>query len=114
MYDAIPTFPTKLPGELWGVITHFNPVGYRGKIENLRRCVERARAQGLRVMVVELAFDDDPFQVPEELCEHVERRRTHTVLWQKERLLNIGLSQLPASCDKVAWIDGDVLFESAP
>ena len=32
------------------------------------------------------------------------------VLWQKERLLNLGLKTLPDGCDKVAWIDGDVLF----
>ncbi len=32
------------------------------------------------------------------------------VLWQKERLLNIGVQQLPDDCDKVAWLDADVLF----
>ena len=83
MSDPIPTFPTRLPGELWGIITHVNPAGYRDKIANLTRCIEGVRAQGLRVPVVELAFDDDPFHVPETLCEHVERRRTRTVLWQK-------------------------------
>jgi hypothetical protein len=32
------------------------------------------------------------------------------VLWQKERLLNLALGALPADCDKVAWLDCDVIF----
>jgi hypothetical protein len=34
------------------------------------------------------------------------------VLWQKERLLNIALETLPASCSKVAWLDSDIVFEN--
>src|SRR6185503_12465387 len=33
-------------------------------------------------------------------------------LWQKERLLNVGLAALPDSCDAVAWLDCDILFAS--
>ncbi len=33
-------------------------------------------------------------------------------MWQKERLLNIGIRHLPDACDKVAWLDGDVLFQN--
>jgi hypothetical protein len=33
------------------------------------------------------------------------------VLWQKERLLNLALKAVPRTCDKVAWIDCDVIFE---
>jgi hypothetical protein len=32
-------------------------------------------------------------------------------MWQKERLINYGVSQLPPSCKKFAWVDCDVLFE---
>jgi hypothetical protein len=31
-------------------------------------------------------------------------------MWQKERLLNIGINHLPKDCDYVAWIDCDVIF----
>lgn len=34
------------------------------------------------------------------------------LLWQKERLLNIGLSHLPGECEYVAWIDADVIFSN--
>ena len=33
-------------------------------------------------------------------------------IWQKERLLNIAIRALPASVEKVIWIDGDLLVDS--
>ena len=35
-----------------------------------------------------------------------------SILWQKERLLNVALRSLPDCCDKVAWLDCDILFEN--
>jgi hypothetical protein len=34
-----------------------------------------------------------------------------SILWQKERLLNVALKSVPSGCDKVAWLDCDILFE---
>ena len=34
------------------------------------------------------------------------------VMWQKERLLNHGLSHLPPTCRYVVWMDCDLLFEN--
>lgn len=108
----VPKFPEKLPGELWGIIAIFNPAGYKNKFRNLEFVVERLRSQGVKLLIVELAFNDADFEIPEGFCDRVERRRTKGVLWQKERLLNIGLKRLPPSCDKVAWLDGDVILEN--
>jgi hypothetical protein len=33
------------------------------------------------------------------------------LLWQKERLLNIGLQALPPACRTIAWLDCDIVFE---
>jgi hypothetical protein len=33
-------------------------------------------------------------------------------MWQKERLLNLALGALPAGCDRIVWVDCDVVFES--
>jgi len=108
----VPAFPKALPGELWGVVSLFNPAGYGNKIENLRRFADRARAQGIRLLVIELAFGDAEYEVPEDLVEMVLRLRTSSVLWQKERLINIAVDALPSACDKVAWLDADILFEN--
>lgn len=104
--------PTTLPGEMWGVVSLFNPAGYKNKLENFRIFSENVRRQGLPLLVVECAFEDGGFEVPRELCDRLVHRRTSTVLWQKERLLNIALEHLPSACDKVAWVDADVIFEN--
>jgi hypothetical protein len=96
---------------MWGITTFFNPAGYANKLENLRRFRESSKRQGLRLMVVELAFGDAPFEVPADSANIIIRRRTNSVMWQKERLLNIGLSFLPPA-ETVAWIDADIVFEN--
>lgn len=108
----VPRIPTVLSGELWGVVAIFNPAGYRNKVENLERFTDGVRAQGLKLLVVELAFGDTPHEVPDDWAERVVRLRSDSVLWQKERLLNVGVEHLPPACDKVAWVDGDLIFEN--
>ncbi|NNM05455.1 MAG: hypothetical protein HKO65_10160, partial [Gemmatimonadetes bacterium] len=111
-HRVIPQVPRSLPGEMWGIVSLFNPAGYGNKLENFRIFSENVRRQGLPLLVVECAFGDAEFEVPEQLCDRLVRRRTSTVMWQKERLLNIGLEHLPDECDKVAWVDADVIFEN--
>ncbi|WP_166830839.1 hypothetical protein [Thalassoroseus pseudoceratinae] len=104
------TKPRKL-----GVVTcHFNPCRYTRPVQNYIRFAAGIAASQLELYTVELAFDDEPFQ----LCEHVAPDRhlryrvssKYGVLWQKERLLNLGLAALPDCYDAVAWIDADLLF----
>ena len=63
-------------------------------------------SQGLQLLCVELVFGDattSPFQLNASDCEILIQRRTGAgnTLWQKERLLNIALENLPNSVDKV-------------
>lgn len=86
------------------VITcYFNPCGY----ENLRRNYTRFRDNlNCDLVTVELSFDGS-FFVPDAIQI---RGTERNLLWQKERLLNVALEHLDPQCDKVAWIDADVLF----
>jgi hypothetical protein len=63
-------------------------------------------------VVVELAFGDAPFELRPEDGDRVIQLRASAVLWQKERLLSIAREHLPPECDKVVWLDADVLFEN--
>ena len=108
----IPKFPQSLPGTFWAVVPYFNPAEYQNKLKNLERFSARVRKQGIRLLIVDLLFADDGPRVPDEMADRVVRRHSSTILWHKERLLNIGLAHLPGDCDKVAWLDGDVLFEN--
>lgn len=58
--------------------------------------------------VVELAFDDQPFWIDDSIKI---RGNKSNLMWQKERLINIGIESLPSKVDKVAWIDSDIIFE---
>lgn len=107
-----PRFPKRLPGTLWGLTTYFNPSGYATKRDNYDRFRRASREQGLDLLTVELAFEDRPFELQASDCELLIQLRSDAVLWHKERLLTLGLKHLPEHCDKVAWLDADVLFEN--
>lgn len=43
---------------------------------------------------------------------HVVRRDLVDVMWQKERMLNVLIDELPVEYDKVAWLDADIFFDN--
>jgi len=106
------TFSTTLPGCIWGITTFFNPCGYTAIMANYHVFRKSLQKQGLPLITVELAFGNDPFFFHKEDADILIQRRGGDVLWQKERLLNIALEYLPDNCDKVVWLDSDVLFEN--
>lgn len=108
----IPVLRTRLPGEIWGIATYFNSSRSHVLRENLAKFSASIRSQGLKLLVVELAFDEVPFEVSLDICDLLIHRRSNVVLWQKERLLNIGIEYLPPDCDKVVWLDADIIFEN--
>lgn len=98
--------------EMWGITACFNPAGYQNRYTHLRRFSERVRRQGLKLLAIELVFEDQPFVLSDEIVDRVVQVRANTVLWQKERLLNLALESLPPTCDQVTWLDADLLFEN--
>jgi hypothetical protein len=100
------TSPRRAP--LWVVTSLFNPAGYRRKVANYRLFRERL---GLPLVAVELGYGGR-FALGRTDADIVVRVRDGDVLWQKERLLNLGIRALPADCEAVAWVDCDVIFGS--
>lgn len=103
--------PAHLPGSLWAVAAFFNPVGYSTPLENYRRFRRGLREQSVPLLTVELGYGSRPFDLGPDDAELLVQIRGGDVLWQKERLLNLGISRLPEDCDKVAWLDADILFD---
>jgi hypothetical protein len=95
-----------------GIVTsYFNPCGFRARAENFERFVEPIRAAGMPLVVVEACFaGEGEGRLAAHHGSHLVKARD--LMWQKERLLDIGAAWLPAHCTKVAWLDADVLFES--
>jgi hypothetical protein len=107
-----PRYPARLPGTFWGITAFFNPARYGSKRANFRRFRESLQSQGLPLAAVELVHDDAPLELEPGDAEILVQRRGGAALWQKERLLNIAIAHLPADCDKVVWLDADVLFQN--
>lgn len=130
-----------------GLTVLFNPLNYSSRKDNYFRFREHTRRQGLWLLAVELSYSDETFlnDTSAEMVVHVNIKSTYdqfdepdneermhdrnsneddvqslTVMWQKERLLNIGLehlfhllnqdgTQVP-TCENIAWLDADVIF----
>lgn len=74
---------------LWALTTFFNPNGYERRLENYRAFRER-----LAVPLLALeASHRGVFQLGEDDADALVQVTCPDILWQKERLLNVGLSR---------------------
>jgi hypothetical protein len=97
------------PPDLGVVTCYYNPCGFLARAENFERFVEPIRSGGIPLVVVEACFDCGTFTLPEQ--HGALRVSARDLMWQKERLLDLGAGHLPGRCSKVAWLDADVIFE---
>ncbi len=93
---------------LWVITVYYNPCGYKTRRDTYEQFMKTMRQSGIQVLTVECAFGNDSFDLPE--SSDVIKVRSNSLLWQKERLINIGAMYLPEDCKYVAWIDCDVVF----
>jgi hypothetical protein len=94
--------------KFWAITVYFNPAKYKSLHRNYLIFSEKLKKQNVNLLTVELAFNDDEFMLPE--GENVHRLRGESIMWQKERLINYGVSMLPPDCDRFGWIDCDIIF----
>lgn len=107
MAGLLPASPLS---QLTVITTYFNPCGYASRRRNYDLFMDGMRKDGVNCITIECAFGNEPFELPESL--DVIKVRAKTLLWQKERLLNLAASWLPTNCKYVAWLDCDILFDN--
>ena len=95
--------------KLWSITTYFNPCHYRSRSKNYAEFRKHLQSP---LITVELTFDGRYELGPNDADILIQLCGTD-VMWQKERLLNIGLQHLPNECDAVAWLDADILFSES-
>jgi len=95
-----------MDSDIWAVTAYFNPAGYASRLRNHR--LFRA-ALSIPLLAVELSFTGD-FALGDGDADILLHMQGGDILWQKERLINLSLAALPASCTKVALLDGDIIF----
>lgn len=92
--------------DLWAITCYFNPVGFPQRRINYE--IFRLNLD-LPLLTVELSFDG-VFKLGAGDADELIQLQGGSVLWQKERLLNIAEAALPETCRYVAWLDCDVIF----
>lgn len=94
--------------DFWAVVPYQNPCRYRSRLRNFKIFRERL---GTPLLVVEVSRTGD-FELTPQDGDIVIQLIAEDRLWQKERLINIGIQALPATAQYVAWLDCDIVFET--
>ena len=91
------------------ITTFFNPMNYINIRSNYIKFSKQIK-ECADLFPIELSFDDK-FFIDDERAIRINGDSSN-ILWQKERLLQIALDNLPPEYTNVAWIDCDVIFEN--
>lgn len=92
--------------DLWVVTAYYNPMGYRRRLANFH-AFRRHLAAPLLVAELSRAGRGD---LADDDADVVLRFAGEDRLWQKERLINLAVAQLPPHVRHVAWIDADLIL----
>lgn len=95
---------------VWAITSFFTFDDPPGVARRLAAYREFRRRLDLPLIAVELS-SDGAFDLTPADADIVVQRAGGSVVWQKERLLNVALDALPPACDTVVWIDCDIAFE---
>lgn len=87
-----------------------NPIRWCSRMRLYREFEEHMLKSGVSLTVVECAYGERPFEVPDTAGVNVVRVRSKTLVWNKENLINIGVSRLPDNWKYMAWVDADIFF----
>jgi len=101
------------PNLLHVVTAIYNPVRWRTRIEHCRRFAAHMLDSGVNLTIVECALGNRPHELDDLAgVEHI-GVRARTLAWNKEALLNLGITRSRYRTPYIAWIDADVLFHKA-
>jgi hypothetical protein len=88
----------------------FNPASYESRYVSYNTFEKHMRSFGVRLITVELVFNNQSFRVTNASDQNHVQLRTQDVMWFKENLINIGIKRSPISCVYLAWVDIEVEF----
>lgn len=95
--------------DMMAITSYYNACGYRTKKKNYD--IFKDNLRGIKLAVIECAFEDEDYELPDDAADIVLRVRSNSRIWQKERLLNIAIEQLPGQYTKYCSVDCDVIFD---
>jgi hypothetical protein len=90
-----------IDSKIWAVTTYYNPCNYKRRLENFKVFRENLN---LPLLVVELSYGIQ-YGLTKNDAEIVIQLKGSSIMWQKERLLNIAIDKLPKHVENVVWLD---------
>ena len=93
---------------IFAITCFFNPGMYRNRLKNYIAFSKALQKADIPLLTVECAFLDQEYQLPKD--DSIIQVRAPDVMWQKERLINLGLKHVPRSYTVIAWLDCDIIF----
>lgn len=92
------------------VMVYANPVRWASRLQRHTECEQHLLDSGVRLTTVECAYGDRPYELPEDPRINRVRVRAKSLVWNKENLMNLGISRLPDGWEYVCCVDGDIHF----
>jgi len=93
---------------LYVVLPYFNYCGFKRRQELFIKFVhEIQNVKGVRIVVSELVGPAPLPKLP--VWKHI-KNRSDSPVWMKEKLVNVGIKNLPEDWKYTAWIDADITF----
>jgi hypothetical protein len=89
------------------ITTYFNFPHNPSRLENYHTFQTHL---GLPLLTVECAFGSNGFELE---GDNIIQVRSNSLLWQKERLINLAIDSLPADVSIVYLLDSDVIFPNS-
>lgn len=90
------------------IACHYNPVGYRRPVDNLKRFMAELSPK-VKLYTAQILWSGQTAPIQSDLTF---RGDADHILCQKERLLNLLERAVPAEYQYIAWVDADVLFHN--
>ena len=93
--------------QLVAITSYYNPLSYKRRLVNYHLFRNNLNVP---LVTVELG-NNGRYELTQADADILVQIPSGSVLWQKERLLNVALQHVPDDAEAVAWIDCDVIFE---
>ncbi len=103
-------YRSKHSERLYVVAVVSNPQRFHSRYQLYQQFAKHVEKSGAQLLTVEAAFGRRHHNVTEPGNPWHVQLRTDDELWNKECMVNIGISRLPADWKYVAWIDADIEF----
>lgn len=93
---------------IWAITSYYNPISYKRRLSNFKIFKNKLT---IPLLTVELSTSNN-FELKSSDSEVLIQVQSNSVLWHKERLLNIALKHIPKHVDYIAWLDCDVIISN--